>query len=218
MNDSYFYKKLLKNIKGLKMKSLLSLILFLLFSANLIFAQNYFNKGTYSVSGSISYLSSTRDYYYGEYTSEKFTFSPIGSYFFINRFSTGMEFSYVNYNTSIEDLFNTHLYKNTLLLGPIIRYYLANSKLSSFIEISYGFIINNLEDIWFSDKSNQSGYNVKLGIGVNYFLTNDVALEPSIIYEYQRMKNMYLIEGNPEEKYLNEKNISIGIKLNYYIN
>ncbi len=61
----------------------------------------------------------------------------------------------------------------------------------------------------------ENGYKIKLGLGLNYFITQSVAIEPSLIYEYKSTKRAWLIEGSFLERYLNEKNIIVGIKLNF---
>lgn len=197
------------------MKSVFSLSILVLFYTQGLNAQNFFNKGTYTVSGSISYSSSSKEYYFGTVDDERFTFAPIGSYFIFDKLSTGLEFSYNYYNISELDILVYPKYHNTLSLGPIIRYYLLNQELSPFAEIGYKFIINDLE--YSSDNIRQKGYNVRVGLGVNYFFADEFSIEPSITYEYQSTKRKFVIEGNYRDAYINEKNTKIEIKLNYFI-
>ena len=197
------------------MKSLFFSFLVFILCSQILNAQNYFNKGTYNISGSISYMSSSIEYYSGTVNDERFTFAPIGSYFLFDKLSTGVEIEYNYYNTSELDFLVYPKYHNTLSLGPIIRYYLLNKRLSPFAEIGYSFIINDLD--YTAEDIKQKGYNVQVGLGINYFFTDNFAIEPSASYEYQSTKRMFVVEGNYEKKYMNKKNILIEIKLNYFI-
>ncbi|MCO6474231.1 MAG: hypothetical protein PHW27_08560 [Melioribacteraceae bacterium] len=186
-----------------------------LFQTN--YSQSYLKKGMFQVSGSISYTSSTREYPYATVENEEFNLSPIISYFIIDNLSTGFEIAYNYYNHSEMDIYFYPEYHNTLSIGPSVRYYLFTDKIiTPFLESGYNHIVIDLEEARESIK--ERGYKIRLGLGANYFISKSVAIEPSLYYEYKSTKRVWLIEGSLLERYFNEKNIIVGIKLNFFIN
>lgn len=165
-----------------------------------VFAQDALKKGVYSLSGGVSFLSSTNESIWETTNFLEFSFSPTINYFIIDNFSAGVSISFGYYQLSFNDSNNKNKYINRpISLGASARYYFSNEKFIPFVEggYSYGNSLSGNEDM--------NAFN--LACGVNYFLTKSAAIEPYL--EYRRSS---FIEA--EQKV---SGIAFGVRINYFI-
>lgn len=192
----------------------ITILLFLSFLFNsVLFSQSAIKKGNYTLSGSVSYSYSknTMNSEFSDYTlkTDNFSFSPAFGFFILDNLLVGGNISF-NYN----ELNSKSIYRSTfgnpitlenksirrhLALGPNIRYYFNRLSFFPFIEIAYNF----------SDElaSDQYGHIFSFTGGINYFISNSVALEPFLAYSIGSF-------NNPEQEI---NTFSIGIGINYFV-
>ena len=197
----------------MNIKQISAVIILIFISTTNVYSQKALKKGSYSLSGSVSFSSGTNESNYvftyengdkSTYTDKveslTFSFSPSLTYFFIDNLSAGLSISYGYYESTLK-LVSTDLKNITrpISIGPIIRYYLPIKEFIPFVEASYKYSnsINGNEDM----------NSLSLAGGVNYFLSESVALEPYIEY----LTRNYIV-GN--QKYTG---FSIGMRVNYFI-
>lgn len=182
-------------------KQLLFSILFVVVALNIsVPAQDALKKGVYSLSGGISFLSSTNNSDWGKSESLDILISPTINYFLVDNLSAGVSLSLGYYEMTFKD--NNRDYKNInrpISLGAHLRYYFSNEKFIPFIEggYNYGNSLSGNKDI-----------NLfTLACGVNYFLTKSAALEPYL--EYRKMS---YIQSNQKVS-----GIAFGVRVSYFI-
>lgn len=163
------------------------LMLCVLIAYTLSFAQT--EKGKCFVAGNSSLRLDVgkEKYSYSGTTSENFKFTyinfdPMAGYFLIDRLPVGL---YMDINVSNEDYTNSSLWKTrSLIAGPFVRYYLKPiKKFNPFAEARVGFGTYR-EGYDNSDMSKESAFSYRLGAGASYFLTDNVALDSFIGYDY----------------------------------
>ena len=165
------------------------------------FAQNPFKRGVYTLGGSAE-----GSYSKGEWTgttSESYMvrINPTFGYFINNNILVGgsFAFSYYEDKYSGSDGYTSKYISRYLTLGPSIRYYFNSESIIPFLEaeIQYLKYLGTDED------------GILYGIkgGVNYFLSNAVALEPFLAFSMVKY-------FKSEER---DKNFSVGVRVNYYI-
>jgi hypothetical protein len=183
------------------MKKLFMVVLFtavFLSGLSCIYCQEALNKGVFSLAGTIDYSSSS---YNGNYSSENshiFTFAPQFVYFVGNHVSLGFTLNYIND-------FEGSTY-SSLSLGPSFRYYFYVKEFIPFLEVSAALGYPNLASI----AGLNAGFTIKGGL--DCFLSNSVALEPSISYNHSSITPS---DNNYPATIANVFEIGIGI--NYFI-
>jgi opacity protein-like surface antigen len=157
-------------------------LVIMLFSVCVSFAQeeeskNYISKGQWMAGGKLS-LSKADDV---DYLS--FAVSPMGGYFLGKKIAVGLQTGYTHSNFFNTDGSNAGSYNN-LSVSPFVRYYINTNRIAPFAEVMGG---NN----WSTSKSDYLGtettfkrsiYYYAAGIGLNYFISRDVALEGILRY------------------------------------
>ncbi len=128
------------------------------------FGQTALSKGSYSLAGSIQYTSSSLSDSYSSSNVGTLSITPQFTYFVANHFSLGGFVEYYNSTPNIS-------YGS---FGPVLRYYFYVKDVNPFLEGSFNILIG-------SDFTNV-GFGLKAGI--EYFLSESVAVEPSIAYDY----------------------------------
>lgn len=178
----------------------LSLLFVLLFLTSNLYSQDALKKGSYSLSGAVTYSSGTYNSDWGETDNENFEFSPAVTYFFIDNISFGIRISYLysEFNDKIGDQEFLHIIR-PYSIGPVMRYYFASNKFIPFIEASYSYS-NTIT-------GNNDGNNYSFAGGINYFLSKSVALEPYVEYS----KRTFL-QGNQKNS-----SVAVGLRINYLI-
>jgi hypothetical protein len=191
------------------------LVIFSLFYNSPLFPQDALKKGVYNLSGSISYsysksTSSSNEPYYNSGTANiKETYismTPSFSYFIMNNLSIGGSISYYYAETeySLSNTTNPSLVfpksiSRNFGIGPSIRYYFSGNIIVPFLGISE-FYSKNIN-------SKQEGNIFTAVGGINYFLSNSVALEPFLSYSLSTY-------NKPNQ---NTNTFSIGFRINYFI-
>ena len=182
-----------------KSNYLLVVVLVLFVSTNL-FSQDALKRGSYSLSGSITFSNSTSESIHDETDQISFAMKPGFTYFFVDNISAGLSVSFGYYESSWK--YNGHeiiFISRPISIGPVIRYYFSTPKFIPFLELSYKYS-NSLT-------GNEDMNSYSFAGGINYFLTKSVALEPYIEY----MKRNYLVA---DQKY---SDFSVGLRINYFI-
>ena len=178
----------------------LSLLFLLLVITSNLYSQDALKKGSYSLSGAVTYSSGTYDSDWGETDIQNFEFSPAFSYFFIDNISFGLRISYLY--SEFKDKISGQEFKHIVRpysIGPVMRYYFASNKFIPFIEVSYSY--SN------SSTGNEDGNSYSFSGGINYFMSKSVALEPYVEYT----KRTFL-QGNQKNS-----NVAVGLRINYLI-
>ncbi|MBI1937001.1 MAG: outer membrane beta-barrel protein [Ignavibacteriales bacterium] len=183
------------------MKNLLVVFLAFIFTASL-FAQSPIGKGTYTLGGSISYSFQTFDDSGSDQTV--FKFNPEAGYFFIDNFYVALSFTYAHYSygNSKSDQYG---------IGPTARYYFDADQLKPFLGVGY-----NYYRLTFGSSSNKiSSSELKLIGGVDYFITENFALEANMNYSFI---NYNYPDGYYYYSYVRKsKMFQVGVGVNYFI-
>jgi hypothetical protein len=169
-----------------------------------IYAQDQIKQGTYSLGGSIGYMSET--YHFSSLLTEDinvFNFGPSGSYFIVDHLELSFGLGYNHSSVTYEPGGGSALQKASSFsfeFGP--RYYFPYGKLAPFIGAvgSLGWTSFNGQ----SYSTPTTSYSF-IG-GLEIFISEAAALEPAIKYEHIRMT---------DQNYTNLFEISIGVK--YFI-
>jgi opacity protein-like surface antigen len=181
-------------------------IFFFITDQAILFGQKALNKGSFSISGSVQYSSnSSSDNLNHSFQDNNFTFSPQFVVFVADHFSIGAVINYNSSNQSINS--NNASDMSNLSFGPSFRYYFYVKEFNPFIETSFNIYLPVLQS---SNSDNFYGINLKGGI--DYFLSESVAVEPSLSYSYSSNN---LFETGSNDSIINEFAIDIGI--NYFI-
>lgn len=194
------------------MKSFSILCFIWLISASLfnIYGQNALNKGTYSISGSIQYSSTSQRDNYSTYTQNTGTISPQFVYFIKDHISVGGAVSY-NYYYSKEpgDYYGDRVTNTSYItVGPSFRYYFYVKKIVPFLEASFSYGIYGL-----NQQAPEHVYNYGIKGGLEFFLSGSVTLEPFV--SYNRIK--YTAQEYNFTFNQNANVIAVGAGINYFI-
>ena len=162
------------------------------------YAQSSVQKGTYTFNGSISISSQSFD---NEYDSKTIvSFNPQYGCFLLDNLYTALSFK-LEY-----DSFD-YLSVIQIGLGPSLRYYFMDNNLNPYIGVSY------IKLLHIPGKNDDLSSELRLTSGINYFVTNNFALETSVNYSFLNNSRSYknLVK-------LSLSNIfQIGIGINYFI-
>jgi len=121
----------------------------------------------------------------------KYSLNPKVGYFIKNRLGigAGLEFSSSPYSNE----FGEAARESRLVFGPFARYYVQYGTLIPFAEASVGFGYQN--DIGFyldgTSKTEHSVFNSSLGVGLDFFLNEKIAIEAMLKYYYEKQKPSY---------------------------
>lgn len=182
--------------------NIFSIIVFSIIFNSILLSQDALKKGSYSLSGSIEFSAGSDKFTGYDNNFLDFTMSPGTSYFFIDHLSTGVNISYGYFEYNLKSTNNSgelKLISRPISIGPVIRYYFASEPINPFVEASYRYS-NSI-----TGNQDRNGYS--FAVGINYFLSTSVALEPYVAYE-----NSTYIEGDEKTS-----GVSIGVRINYFI-
>jgi len=180
---------------------LLFTLLFLVLLQNLIYSQSVLKKGSYSISGGVSFSIHDNDYPDYNIETKYFIFKPSFNYHIIDVLSIGgnIHFDYSDEKIETDDS-NQRSIERIISFGPKLRYYFSNKNFAPFVESSLHY------SILLAEKG--SGYRISFGTGITYFFTKSAAVEPHVSYIINKFTN-------PD---YNIKKFLLGIGINYYIN
>lgn len=184
------------------MKTSAILAILILFFSITSAGQSLIGKGTYSINGTVSFIS-----YYNEnsdFNSSVFIFSPGFDYFIIDNLSLGIKLSIQNETYGGTSNLNWGI-------GPSARYYLTDKIFKPFLLVSYSYAQQNTslsgEDIKLS--------NIAFGLGGDYFLSDNVALETLVSYTFTN--TIFPERLHPYYNDSEMKTLSIGIGVNVFL-
>ena len=168
------------------------------------FSQSEIKQGTFSLNGTISYTSNYEES--SEMDNSTFIFNPRFDFFVIDNLSFGLMLNYQNIS-----FFGKN--NDSWGIGPSARYYLNFEHLKPFVGIGYTYAT---EDASISNDDIINN-NIILSVGVDYFLTENVAIETSINYSFINMKlpdayNTYYTDLN-----VSRKSLAIGLGINVFL-
>jgi hypothetical protein len=165
-------------------------------------AQDQIKQGVYTLSGSIGYLYEAQNLNSQTIDMSNYYFGPTGSYFIIDQIELLFGAEYYHYSTTFKNANNSSTSTNGgILLGVGPRYYFPCGKVAPFIGAN-----GSVE--WLINNGTSSSPQISYGFigGIEIFISNAAALEPSIKYEHLHIDN---------QNYLNVFMFSIGVK--YFI-
>ncbi len=138
--------------------------------------KNYISKGQWLVGGKLS-LSTGEDF-------ENYTFSvsPMGGYFIGGKIAVGLSVNYAHSNIFSVDA-EPMGSGTSLAAAPFVRYYFSVNKLAPFAEVTYGGNWQKWESSFNGAVSKNPSSFYSGGIGLNYFISRNVALEGVMKYE-----------------------------------
>ncbi|MCH7731062.1 MAG: hypothetical protein IIB44_00895 [Candidatus Marinimicrobia bacterium] len=176
-------------------RKLSDIIVLLITIPTLTVAESFINKGTISISGEMSYKKI--DTKQSKSVVTKFSISPGISYFILPSIAIGIKYIYridqYDYPESYPSDSKDVIIINEL--SPEIRYYFTQNKLAPFSLISftkYFFNTKKYIDSDIYDLNKISSNTITIGIGVDYFLTKQIAIEPRITYSFSKEYNRYI--------------------------
>ncbi len=157
------------------MKKILVLVIIVFSTA--MFAQSSVLEGTYTIGGNFSFNSESVNGESSGYTS--LSFSPSLGYFFTDYFYTGISLSYLYSSGS-------NYSNNNYGFGPSLRYYLSKNQISPFFGFSFLYNLSN------SDSGSEADYSsFTSSLGVDYFVTNFLAIEGTINYSFNNRSTSF---------------------------
>ena len=157
--------------------NIFSLFIFSLLFTHISFSQEALKKGVYNLSGNILYSYSSQTYPGGSWDEFGFSIAPGINYFIMDNLMLGGNVSF--YYEEIESSYNN----NTIItkginrrygIGPTLRYYFSLPNISPFIGVE--------ADYWKLVGSDADGKSFTGMIGINYFISNNAAIEPYLAY------------------------------------
>jgi outer membrane protein len=175
------------------MKKQYIVLLLLLFSSSILFAQVEKGKwllacysnlgldiGKYKWESSDGGIAS-------EYKYTEFNVSPMAGYFVIDKLAAGLFMDYQYYKDVATDDNDTYK-ENSFIIGPFAKYYIMEYKhIWPFVGAGIGFGSGKYG--WDgSDEYKWKILNYRIGAGAAYFLNDNVGLELSLGYNYYAEK------------------------------
>jgi len=170
------------------MKKRFIVLLLLLFSSSILFAQ--VEKGKWFVAGysnlgldagknkSKSDGTTTENYKYSD-----FTFAPEVGFFVIDKLVTGLFIDFERYTEKYDD--GDKDFDTKIILGPFVRYYIMEyKKLWPYAEGRVGFGSEKYTNNYNSDyKPKWTYFTTKLGAGATYFVTSHFGVDLFMGYD-----------------------------------
>jgi outer membrane protein len=156
------------------MKALLSVVI--LFFCSIFYVNAQVTKGTLLVDGNIGLNVDGDNELFEDLT---FQFTPLFAYFVSDHFMLGGGVNYrVNYsNNRISTLFR---------FNPLVRYYFnpKSTSVNYFAEVQADFGLSSL-------KKTSGPYNYNFSLGLNKFLTPNIALEGRLVYFLEEQSSLF---------------------------
>ncbi len=186
------------------------LFLLILISSSVSFTQTYLSSGLFNVSGSAAFsYSKSEQSYLGDITEKEIKIAPAVSYFLINKLSISVELAYNYYEKNFDtEIINSEI-EMFISFGPVIKYYLLDNNISPFIKAGYLHNIYNITDYYSNNRKSFPGFSAEIGIGLNYFITNNFAVEPSLNYVFSQKQIEIYAENSSTFIYSNKKLLSL---------
>ncbi len=179
---------------------------FIILISGVLCGQNLTGRGTYSINGTLSFASYSHEGVDNNTTI--LNFNPGVDYFIIDNFSLGL-------GVSIQEVSYSGSSNTTWAVGPSARFYLGKEHAKPFFLIGYAYGKQN-SSISTGDISES---DIKLGAGMDYFLTDNVAVESVVSYTFINLTypseySLFYVMPSHEEK---SKVLAIGIGVNVFL-
>jgi outer membrane protein len=171
----------------------------LFFISGLSSAQSVIERGTFSINGNISFTSNQEET--SDLNSTLFIFNPRFDYFIIDNLSLGLS---LNYQHSSFSNFSS----SRKGIGPSLRYYFNMPAVKPFLGVGYAYADDNTSIIY---------NNMIMNAGVDYFLTDDVAIETILSYTISNVKYPQDYEMFYSDLKTTRKSLSIGLGINIFL-
>ncbi len=178
------------------MKELILAVLGLITLVNNVNADSPTDKGVYSLSGSISYTRPDDD-------ERIISATPSFMYFVSQNIAMGASIIYQGHKTTGEET-------NTYGIGPIVRFYFGGETIYPFVSVKYTYTSNTSEIGSYIFRTD--GNDLSLSLGIDNFLSKNVALEPIVSYRFNSGNTPYGGTANVRKEYL-----FIGVGINVFI-
>lgn len=186
------------------MKNLFVVFLGLFLLTSFTFSQSELKQSTFSINGTISYTSNYEESSEMDYST--FIFDPRFDFFVMDNFSLGLMLNYQN-----NSFFGNN--NSSWGIGPSARYYFNFDRIKPFAGIGYSYVTENA--IYSNDDIINN--NIILNLGVDYFLTEDVALETIIKYTFINSKLPDEYSAFYSDLNVSKQSLSIGLGVNVFI-
>lgn len=173
------------------------ILIILLFAVHFTDANPPIDKGTWNISGEIYYRNIEEDF---GYNRKYLNISPGIHYFFHKNFAFGSRLSYIR-------IWDDDSAVNYYKINPGVRlYFLTGGKIYPFLISSFEYYLAD-----FTHRENYYlTYDLNYGCGVDFFISENVALEPYLVYHMTQEKD--------EEQFLGKsKMFEIGISMAIFI-
>lgn len=164
-------------------------------------AQVSIEKSSLGLGGSVFFSSQS-----GDFEGNLLSISPNVDYFFADNVSIGMALSI---RRSSSDSFSSW----TWGFGPSLRYYFSMEKILPFIGLGYSWGKTDFSGS--NDSRTTKAY--RANVGFESFLTESVALEPSIRYSYSSQEAPILSGASITTGELNYSELYVGVGLKIFI-
>jgi outer membrane protein W len=193
------------------MKRIILVVGVVVLLAGKVYAESPTEKGVYSLSGSVSY-SHSKDNASGD-TTKTISVYPAGFYFVYPNLAIGTSIIYSDSKAS-------GLEYKYYGIGPVVRYYFGKDTILPFLSLEYLYT-RNKGKMTFGGSSSDStgrGTDISLGIGVDYFLSKNVALEPIVRYTFSHSDDHYTSSfGMPSGTSNRSEELLVGMGINVFI-
>jgi len=187
------------------MKKLYLIITILLIVHYSSFGQSLLGNGTFSINGNISFTS----YHDNGADNNRtvFIFNPSFDYFVVDNLSLGVT---ININNISFGEYNNFSWG----IGPSLRYYFrAAENIRPFAGFGYSYATEDAtisaEDIKYN--------NIILNGGIDYFLTDNVALETIFSYTFTNIKLPDEYRTFYSDSDISRRSISMGLGINIFL-
>ncbi len=188
------------------MKKAFFVVVSLMILVTNVYADSPTDKGVYSLSGSISYSHTN------EGGGTMILITPAFLYFVYPNFAVGSSIIYWDFKT---DNSETKRYG----IGPVVRYYFGKDTIYPFASVEYTYTKNKSESDFsgLSTSSTGHGDDLALGLGIDYFLSRNIAVEPMIRYTFNHDAADTSSFGSAASSSNRSETLFIGIGINAFI-
>ena len=178
----------------------------IIFISGILCGQNLTGRGTYSINGTISFTSYSQEGV--DNNTTVLNFNPGVDYFIIDNFSLGL-------SVSLQEVSYGGSSSTTWAVGPSARFYLGKEHARPFFLLGYAYGQQNSSV--YGDDLKES--DIKLGAGLDYFLTDNVAIESIVSYTFMNVTypaeySLYYVMPSHD---VQSKVLAIGIGVNVFL-
>ena len=191
------------NHNGFTMKS--TTLLFVLFLSAAVLAQSPISKGTINLNGNLSF--SSQSYEEGDVNRNVLTLNPYIGYFFADNFSFGLSLSYNRISLGSASVTDWGI-------GPNLRYYFEVENVKPFISAGYSYTKTFFSS---NDDETRHGSQISIAAGVDYFITNNVAIESIVSYNFNNDRLPDSSKGMYKSLDQKSNTFQIGVGINFFI-